>query len=137
MVVRNYTFTWKGVDVDAKVTNAIERASVAWGEQVSNKAKERAHRLSGTLSRSIHAAKGSYDQDDTGAAVAGVMPIVVDPVPEWEGETALVSAGSWINYAEFERRRGGGHDWLTGPAGEANGRYGQTIRQALVEEGVR
>jgi len=136
MAKTTHTFEWKGGDVDEKVNTAIGRASVAWGEQVANKGREIVHRLSGTLSRSIHAAAGSYDVDETGQAVEGVLPIIVEPVPEWDGDTAAVSAGSWIGYAEFERRRGGSHDWLTGPVAEANGRYGQTLGQALREEGL-
>jgi hypothetical protein len=127
---------WNGPLLMAAMHRAIARSEVAWGVNVSMKAKGRAHRISGTLSRSMHCAPGDYDTDDTAIAQAVEMPIIVGQVPRWLSDfISDVAAGSWINYAIFEKRRGGTHDFLSGAVAEANGEFHGQLQQALAEEG--
>ena len=124
---------WFGGQIKAGAERAQLRAALAWGEQVSSRAKMRAHRISGTLSRSIHAAPEDYDRDDEPQAKTAEVP-TVRPSPTPDG--VIIAAGSWMSYAEFERRRGGAHDWLTQPAEESNAKFPITLRQAWAEEGL-
>lgn len=134
---RNFEYQWKGDEITQAVKMAVARAEVAWGVDVAMKAKARAHRLSGTLSRSLHAAPGNYDKDETKEAQQSELPIVVSGTPSWVSEyVATVAAGSWINYALYEMRRGGAHDFLTAPVTEAEGEFEGKLKQALAEEGV-
>jgi hypothetical protein len=129
-------FKWNGPQLQVAMHTAIARAEVAWGVDVAMKAKAIAHRISGTMSRSMHCAPGDYDTDDTAQAQGSEMAIIVGATPRWLSEfVADVAAGSWVNYALFEMRRGGAHDFLTGPYNEAMGEYNGRLQQALREEG--
>lgn len=130
-------FEWHGKKVEAKAKRAIESASVQWGVTVAQKAKGIVHRLSGTLSRSLHAAPDNYNIDDTAAAMVSTMPLEVGNIPRWVGSKAMVAAGSWIDYAIYEKARGGLHDFLSTPARETNSKYGDMLRRAFARQGLK
>ncbi len=135
------TFEWHGRDVAERTHRAIGRASVAWGESIVSKAKGKVHRLSGTLSRSIHAAGKSYDGGrDKKAAEVGSLGSggfgAGRSLPTWAGDRAFIEAGSWIDYAVYEQARGGSHDFMTAAVDSANSGYTDKLRQAMMQEGL-
>lgn len=118
MAKGGFKMDWRGAKVGDKAGRAAKRAGIWWGETVVSKAKQRVHRLTGTLSRSLHF-RG----------------------PQEAGDKFTVEAGSvdWFTrlpYGLYEYRRGGSHDFLTGPAREATGGLRDALKQALAEEGM-
>ena len=121
------TFEWRGEEVKQKVERATGRAMVSWAENVIAGAKRGVHRLSGTLSRSLHAAGRNYsgDNDERAAKVGSLSMGGVGSsmnLPDWDGSKtrAYIEAGSWITYAIYEWARGGSHDFLTAANAAAN-----------------
>lgn len=137
------TFVWRGEEVKDKVRRATGRACVAWAENVVAGAKATpVHRLTGTLSRSLHSAGRNYSgKSDKRAAMVGALPAggvaSGKPLPDWGGgDVAYIEAGSWIDYAIYEYARGGSHDFITAANKAANSRFPGLMRKAIAEEGM-
>jgi hypothetical protein len=129
------TFEWHGDNIEQRVLRAVGRSQVAWGEQVTSKMRSVVHRLTGTLSRSLHTAKAGYTgESDESTARAGAA--VANQDPGTSHGRAIVEAGSWISYALYEMRRGGSHDYVTDAVRSANGDYGETLKRAIMQEGL-
>lgn len=130
------THEWHGDRVNESVGRAVIRAEIAWGETAVSKSKQLpVHRLSGTLSRSLHAAPADHDVDETRQAEVSV--IASTPPKERASDPVIrIAWGSWIDYAGFERKRGGSHDWMTGPTAEASGAYPRTLESAMAAAGL-
>ena len=134
------TFVWRGEEVKDKVRRATGRACVGWSEDVISGSKQAVHRLTGTLSRSLHSAGRNYrGGSDERAAKVGALPAggvtSGKSLPDWGGgDTAYIEAGSWISYAIYEWARGGSHDFLTAANSAANSRFPMLMRKALAEE---
>ena len=134
------TFVWNGEEIKDKVRRATGRACVAWAENVVSGSKQAAHRLTGTLSRSLHSAGRNYrGGSDERAARAGSLPAggtgSGKSLPDWGGgDTAYIEAGSWISYAIYEYARGGSHDFLTAANEASNSRFPDMMRRAMAEE---
>ncbi len=134
------TFVWRGDEVRDKVKRATGRAMVSWSENIISGAKRAVHRLSGTLSRSLHAAGRSYSgaQDERAAHVGSLSSggvVSGAPLPDWGGgASAYIEAGSWISYAIYEYVRGGAHDFITSANDEANSRFPGLMNRAIAEE---
>jgi hypothetical protein len=137
----SYTFVWHGEELKHHVEHALSRAAVGWAQQVVMAAKMIVHRVTGTLSRSLHAAPrdyngaGDFEQAkttslDTGAAGAGYE------LPKWDNGHAYIAAGSWIQYAAAEFSKGGTHDYLSGPVAQANQNFEGLVKKAMGEEGI-
>ena len=130
-------FVWKGDELVVAVHRAVARSMVALGETVSSEAKQRVHRLTGTLSRSIHAAPdnymgtGDYEQAKEADLAAGAA---VAQLPTWVGQNkAVILVGSWIPYACVEEGR---HPYMAPAIEVAMGRVLGVFQQAFREEGL-
>jgi len=131
-------FEWYGDDILGSCRRAAARGTIALAETVVSSAKDRVHRLTGTLSRSIHAAPDGYEgagdqpQAEGGADLSGAS---YAELPTWVGEDqAVILVGSWIAYACVEESR---HPYMA-PALEAvMGSVAEDIfQQAFAEEGL-
>ena len=148
---------WRQAEVLQASRRASSRALVGRAERVVSEAKQRVHRLTGTLSRSTHSAPVGYaDASDftrargaasiqpgrnpaypgrqvftNGQDLQQAMPANVGMIT-WAGDVGEIWAGSFIRYADIEEGR---HPWLH-PAFEAAERdNGELLRQAFREEG--
>ena len=128
---------WAAGPVVNKVTRAKERALVAVGERIVSEAKQVVHRISGTLSRSIHLAQPGYtgpaDQSRARSLDLHRRGSIV-PLKTAGGDLVLL-AGSWIDYAEDELDRGGSHDYMTPAVEIAEGASKEALQRALAAEG--
>ena len=134
-------FSWLGdTVVKGKTRRAVSRALVSTAEAVAALMKRKAHRLSGTLSRSVHSAPFGYrGRSDYAAARLASLTTGGSEGPNftvWQGEQGEVWVGSWIPYALFEARRGGAHDFITGPGVQGSQSFFRRLEQALKEEGL-
>ena len=132
----NVRLEWHGEKIRGKGRRAVERAMQAWGAQVVADAKNDVHRLTGTLSRTLHTASRSY-KPSSDQAEEGGGAVATGDLPEWEGDNAFIVAGSWISYAIHELRRGGAHDFLSRAVNRANGRFKGLLQQAFGSEGLK
>jgi len=137
-------FEWRGNDIVAAVHRAAARGVVALGETIVSEAKQRVHRLTGTLSRSIHSAPDNYqggsDYDDArdpehgGSGRDLAAGAVIGELPTWVTESqAVVLVGSWIPYACVEEGR---HPYMQPAIEAAMGRALGVFQQAFREEGL-
>ena len=132
----NVRLEWHGEKIEGKSRRAVGRAMNAWGAQVVAEAKNDVHRLTGTLSRTLHTAMRSYKASSDKAEEGGGA-VATGDLPEWEGDSAFLVAGSWVSYAIHELRRGGDHDFLTRAVNRANDRFKSSLQQAFGEEGLK
>jgi hypothetical protein len=139
--ISGYTLNWKGAEIKSKVKRAVSRSMIAWAETAVYNMKTRVHRLTGTLSRSIHAAPRDYQgSGDEGSAAsppkgsAMTLPAMGE-IPQWVGDGAVVRVGSWISYAKYENDRGGDHQFLEPAVEAATSGYHAQLEQAMREEG--
>lgn len=136
MPAKMVRYEWYGDDILSSCKRAVGRASVALAETVVYEAKDRVHRLTGTLSRSIHAAPDGHEgSGDHPRAEGGenLQGSVTAELPTWVGENqAVILVGSWIPYACVEESR---HPYMA-PALEAvMGSVAEEIfQQAFAEE---
>lgn len=131
------SFVWHGQRIKRKLERAVARATIAWAMLVSTEAKMDVHRVTGTLSRSIHAAPSNYDGgSDIMLAKASALSGIVGQVPRWLGNRSVaeVAAGSWIDYAKTERQRGGTHDWLSRAVTVADAKFPFILARAMGQE---
>jgi hypothetical protein len=130
-------FTWEGEQITVKVRRAIGRGSVALAETIVSEAKQRVHRLTGTLSRSIHSAPDAYmGEGDHESAKAGeeLGGALVTSLPTWVSPgQAVILVGSWIPYACVEESR---HPYMAPAVEAALGRAADIFAQAFREEGL-
>lgn len=137
-------FTWDGAEAKAKARRAVNRAMVALGARTTSGAKQRVHRLTGTLSRSIHEAPPDYATQATGdlkaaqdAAHGGqeqdLAGSEMAKLPVWdEHSEAAMEVGSYLPYACVEEAR---HPYLAPALDEAMASAEATFKQAFAEEG--
>jgi hypothetical protein len=118
-----------------KARRASTRALVGTAEHGISLAKANVHRVTGTLSRSLHTAGRNYQgESDYEAAKAADLQngSVTTSQVSWEGDTGVIWAGSWIPYAVFEESL---HPFL-GPAFDvAREQQGSLLQKAFHEEG--
>ncbi|KKN47438.1 hypothetical protein LCGC14_0662780 [marine sediment metagenome] len=115
------------------IRSAWVRTAIALGWKGIADMKGRVHRLTGTLSRSIHVSvREEGHGDDLDNAKGGDIKETISP--NWDEGSYDVLAGSWLPYAGPEAHRGGSHDFFT-PAIEVIKRSVQsTYKQALEDE---
>lgn len=92
---------WDGAERNREVTRACERATLAISEHAVSEAKARVHRITGTLSRSIHTFNEEYkgqgdERRAQNAAIEGLK------VANTKGGVITVLVGSLISYAQYE-----------------------------------
>lgn len=137
-MARNGSFKWFGDKIRRKAESAVGSAAIAWGETVVSEEKQRVHRLTGTLSRSLHVATDKYNgTNDERIARSGVVTTQqLGGIPRWVAgkSKAKVAAGSWISYAGDELKRGGTHDYQTAAVRIANNRFPRTMALAFRRE---
>lgn len=97
------------------IHRAYARAATALAFRAVAQMKGRVHRITGTLSRSIHASRHEEGHEgDLEKGRAGTT-ITENISPVWaKGSTWDILAGSWIPYAIYEQERGGPHDFFQG-----------------------
>ena len=123
---------WHGAERAREVTRACERATLAISEHAVAEAKGRVHRITGTLSRSIHTFDEEYkgqgdEQRAQNAAIQGLT------VAKTKGGVITVLVGSLISYARFEEAL---HPFLK-PAFDVAMAGGQArFRMAMAQEGI-
>lgn len=131
-------FVWTGAEVKTAGRRAVNRTMVALGARTSSGAKQRVHRLTGTLSRSIHEAPPDYATQSAGdheaAKTTDLAGSATAKLPVWDdkGEAAL-EVGSYLPYACVEEAR---HPFLAPALDEAMAGAEETFRQAFAEEGL-
>lgn len=131
----DFTFKWEGTNVIERVKRAVERSEVAVAEVAVTEAKVVVHRITGTLSRSIHAAQpGTTDGASDEEAAFGGSDLTAAVVPVWEGDQALLEVGSWISYAINEEDL---HPYLYPSIEKAAAEAPAIFEQAFAEEGLK
>lgn len=135
-----FRMNWKGDDVKRRAHRAIERGMIATAETAVSEAKQRVHRLTGTLSRSIHAAPAQYngEHDHRRARIIDLAEDggIAQGLPTWRDDSAIIWVGSWLPYAFVEEvvRK---HTYL-GPAFDlAKARAVEKFRMAFAQEGLK
>lgn len=123
---------WEGGKRSREVTRACERATLAIAEHVASEAKIRVHRITGTLSRSIHTFNEEYagqgdEAQAKGSAIQGLK------VANTKGGTITVLVGSLISYAKYEERL---HPFLTPAFDIALSGAQARFRMAMAQEGI-
>lgn len=135
-------FTWLGSEVSARTALAENAALVAIAQDVVAGGKMYVHRLTGTLSRSIHAAPVGYEdgEGDRGSAMAGsdlggAFGMSIDMVTQ-QGNGAAIWAGSWIIYAYIQEIIRG-NLYMTQAVDDVSGERAQShMTQAFAEAGL-
>lgn len=118
--------TWHGDEIQARAERAVGRAIIGNAELHAANASANVHRISGNLSRSIHAAK----TNTIGEIPADQQNIIERP------HVRMVEVGSWLPYACVEENRGGSHSYMQ-PAHEwAWPLFGNQLKRAFREEGL-
>lgn len=118
--------TWHGDEIETRAERAVGRALIGNAELHATHAAANVHRISGNLSRSIHAAKTMT----MGDIDANPESIIEKP------HVRVIEVGSWIEYACVEENRGGTHSYMQ-PAHEATyPLLGGQLKRAFREEGL-
>lgn len=124
---------WHGAEMNRKVVRACERTTLALAETVASEAKQRVHRVTGTLSRSIHTfdeefeGQGDERRAKDGEAIQGLRAV------ETKGGIITVLVGSLISYAKYEERL---HPFMEPAFDVAMATGVARFRQAMAEEGL-
>lgn len=118
--------TWHGDELLVRAKRAEARAVIGMGEHRANAMRGAAHRDSGDLARSCHAAKVN---------TMGTVP--AEPGTVREGPSNVqVEAGSWLPYACVENNRGGAHRFAEIGNGVAQAADMEKLHRAFREEGL-
>ena len=109
---------WLGHEIEEAMEEIVEEASLQTVLVAKMYMKERVHRVTGTLSRSIHVAPTDYE-GSTDQAIATASEVIDVPYGDWDvaGRYYGIAVGSWIEYADDEELRGGSHENM-GPSFE-------------------
>lgn len=116
-------FTWNGPAVEKRFKRAVGRGTIGIATRVGTSAQGFVHVITGTLRRSIHAAKSG-----SGGLVEPTVGNVV------EGFDAVVEVGSWIEYACVEEV-GLGHRYMQPGLDAARPMAVTTMQAAFKQEG--
>jgi hypothetical protein len=128
-------FAWNGAEILLRIRRALGRGLVGAGMAAVPEAKILAHRITGTMARSVHLADASHiGQDDEAAARQADIPSVTVPTPRGEIDWVLLF-GSWVPYACVEEV-GRGHQFVTPALDVARSGAESVMRQAFAEEGL-
>jgi len=123
---------WDGGKRSREVTRACERATLAIAEHAASEAKIRVHRITGTLSRSIHTFDEEYrGQGDEAVAKDGEVQGL--RAANVKGGVVTVLVGSLISYAKYEERL---HPFMKPAFDVAIEGAGARFRMALAQEGI-
>ena len=124
----NRKFESLSATVQAKT---LERTLVAGALPVQNAAKEKVHKISGNLARSIHIGGHEDLNPDKGNIVDRSGEHV--PRPEMGANTVAVYVGTDVNYAapeEFGSRSRAAHPYLRPAADETQGEVQREVSRA-------
>lgn len=118
--------TWHGDEFLVRGRRASARAVVGMGERAAASMSRSAHRISGNLSRSTHAAR----VETMGAIEATQATVSVGD------DRFKVEAGSWLPYACVENNRGGEHRFADIGWDAARPAFPKQLKRAWREEGL-
>ncbi len=133
MISTSITQTMTMGGIHDNIRRAWARTAIALGERGVADMKGRVHRLTGTLSRSLHvSAKEKGHESDVGQAKSSDIKETISP--NWDKGSYDVLAGSWLPYAGPEAGRGGSHDFFTPAVEVVKRNVESTYKQALEDE---
>lgn len=117
---------WHGEEFKARERRANGRAIIGMGVSAANEMSRHAHRVSGDLSRSTHAAKKF-----TMGAINATPETAREGVTSWG-----IEVGSWLPYACVENNLGGTHRFADLGWQTAEPTFDAKIIRAWREEGL-
>jgi hypothetical protein len=132
--------TWNGLTLQHKIDRAAGRAIVGIGVLASVETKRVTHKVTGTLSRSVHAAEPMEYHESDEVDAAGGADLMMDAGQLHAAKTyvgRVIEVGSWISYACAEWV-GRGHPGVTQGLEVSRGvRADNIVKQAFMEEGLK